>query len=143
MKKIILLGAMLLTMFAMLACTTNTELEDTSWRLYSIDDNLVDNGDITVEFNDLGDITGWTGCNAYAGRYSTSGDGSFVVKNLQKTEAGCPNIELFAQEVEYVYILVNATQYNVRLFRLTITGSDGRELDFLFKVWYNHCYSYY
>ena len=71
-------------------------------------------------------IKGWTGCNAYAGRYSTSGDGSFVIENLQKTEAGCPNIEMFDQEETYVDILVNAEEYDLSFLRLAIISSNNK-----------------
>ena len=84
------------------------------------------------EFSEESDISGWTGCNSYDGRYSVSGS-SFTIEDLSWTEAGCPSRKLFIQESLYLDLLVNAEGFAISGSQLTITNSDGQTIRFAMR----------
>ncbi len=115
-----------------LACASEEQpLAGTSWTLLSVADSPAI-GNVEVEFSEESDISGWTGCNSYDGKYSASGS-SFTIDELRWTEAGCPSRELFMQESLYIDLLVDAEGFAVSGARLTITSSDGQTITFALK----------
>ena len=114
------------------ACASDEQpLVGTSWTLHSIAGNPAI-GNVEVEFSEERDISGWTGCNSYDGRYSASGP-SFTIEELSWTEAGCPSRELFTQESLYTELLVDAEGFAISGSELTITSSDGQTMIFALK----------
>ena len=115
-----------------LACAPEEQpLAGTSWKLLSIGGNPAI-GNVEVEFSEDGDISGWTGCNSYDGRYSASGS-SFTTDELSWTEQGCPSHELFTQESLYTDLLVDAEGFAISGSELTITSSDGQTITFAMR----------
>ncbi len=115
-----------------LACGSEEQpLAGTSWALLSVGGSAAI-GDVEVEFSEEGGISGWTGCNSYAGKYSASGS-SFTIEELSWTEAGCPSHELFVQESLYTDLLVDAEEFAIDGSQLTITSSDGRTITFAMR----------
>ena len=121
MKKLILMGAMLLTIFMIIACSEkNNPLDNTSWTLLSINDKQAV-GDTDIEFYQEDSIGGSTGCNGYNGRYKVYGT-SFIVEEMVATERYCP--EIFEQESVYLDILNNAEKFDIIGSHLVITSSE-------------------
>ncbi len=119
-------------MLLALACTPDEHpLAGTSWTLLSIGGNPAI-GDVDVEFSEERGISGWTGCNSYDGRYSTSGS-SLATHDLRWTEAGCPSRELFMQESLYTDLLVDAEGFATGGSELAITSSDGQTMIFALR----------
>ena len=119
-------------MLMALACAPEEQpLTGTSWTLLSIGGSPAI-GNVEVEFSEESGISGWTGCNSYDGRYSTSGS-SFTIEELSWTEAGCPSHELFMQESMYTDLLVDAEGFVISGSHLTITGSDGQTMTFALR----------
>ncbi len=119
---------------ALLALSCGSEeqpLAGTSWTLLSVGGSPAI-GNVEVEFSEESDISGWTGCNSYDGRYSASGS-SFTTEDLRWTEAGCPSHELFMQESLYTDLLVGAEEFAISGSHLTITSSDGRTITFALR----------
>ena len=108
-------------------------LADTEWRLVELGDAdapaAVVGGDPTAEFTDM-EMTGWTGCNAYEGRYSMRGSELRILDDLRWQEAGCPSDALFQQEQRMLDSLATVERFEVSEERLTIHSEGGQVLVF-------------
>ena len=125
----VIVGTAVLLAFA---CASERQpLAGTSWTLLSVGDRPAI-GNVEVEFSEKSGISGWTGCNSYDGRYSTSGS-SFTVEDLSWTEAGCPSHEMFMQESMYTDLLVDAQGFAISGSQLTITSFGGQIITFAMR----------
>jgi heat shock protein HslJ len=75
------------------------------------------------------DVTGWTGCNAYAARYR-AGESALRLDDLEWTEAGCPSQALFRQEQRMQDSLVTVERFEVSGEQLTLHSEGGQALVF-------------
>ena len=88
--------------FLLTACGgEGNPLANTEWRLVALGQAdspaPVVGNDAGIEFTTATDMTGWTGCNSYASRYSVR-ESELRLDDLIWTEAGCPTQTLFLLE---------------------------------------------
>ena len=108
-------------------------LADTEWRLVAL--GVADapaevvEGNPTAEFTTDTDMTGWTGCNSYAARYSAR-DSGLRLDDLTWTEAGCPSQALFRQEQRMQELLATVERFEVSGERITLHSEGGQALVF-------------
>ncbi len=119
--------------FLLVACSSEgNRLANTEWRLVALGDadapaGVV--GNATAEFTTATDMTGWTGCNSYAARYSAR-ESELRLDDLTWTEAGCPSQALFRQEQRMQDSLATVGQFEVLGEQLTLHSEGGQVLVF-------------
>ena len=86
-------------------------------------------GDPTARFTTDTDMTGWTGCNSYAARYSIQGE-ELRLDDLMWQERGCPSDALFQQEQRMQDSLATVGRFEISGERLTIHSEGGQVLVF-------------
>ena len=103
-------------------------LADTEWRLVELGeiDRTAAAGGANIKFTTAADMSGWTGCNAYDGRYSVRGS-ELLIEDLYSTEAGCPSDALFRQEQLMQTVLSAVRRFEIEGDRLTLHGG-GKQL---------------
>ena len=116
------------------ACgTEENPLAGTQWRLVALGDVeapvRVVEGQVTARFTTSTDVTGWTGCNAYAAMYRFQG-GGLRLDNLTWTEAGCMSEALFWQEQEVQELLAGVERFGVSGELLRFHSEGGKVLIF-------------
>ncbi len=108
-------------------------LANTEWRLVALGNAdapaEVVGGNVTAEFTTATDVTGWTGCNSYAARYSAQGSG-LRLDALTWTEKGCPSQALFRQEQRMQDSLATVERFEVLGGQLTLHSEGGQVLVF-------------
>ena len=119
--------------FLLVACgSEGNPLANTEWRLVALGDAGAPAevaGNATAEFTTARDMTGWTGCNSYAARYSAR-EPELLLDDLTWTEAGCPSQALFRQEQRMQDSLATVERFEVSGERLTLHGEGGQVLVF-------------
>lgn len=120
--------------FLLAACgSEGNPLVDTEWRLVELgkadSPAQVVGDDVSIEFTNTGDMTGWTGCNSYVSKYSVR-QSELRLADLTWTEAGCPTQELFRQEQRMQDSLVTVEGFEVSGERLTLHSEGGQVLVF-------------
>ena len=109
---------------------TVTPLANTEWRLVALGNAdapaEVGEGNPTAEFTTATDMTGWTGCNAYAAKYSAR-ESELRLDDLTWTEAGCPSQALFRQEQRIQDSLATVARFEVLGEHLTL-HSEGEQV---------------
>ncbi len=120
--------------FLLAACGgEENPLANTEWRLVALGNadapSEVGAGDPTAEFTTAEDMTGWTGCNSYAARYSAR-ESELRLDELTWTEAGCPTDTLFQQEQRMQDSLATVERFEVSEERLTLHSEGGQALVF-------------
>ena len=107
-----------------------TPLANTEWRLVALGNAdapaEVGGGNPTAEFTTATDMTGWTGCNAYAAKYSAR-ESELRLDDLTWTEAGCPSQALFRQEQRIQDSLATVERFEVLGEHLTL-HSEGEQV---------------
>ena len=105
-------------------------LANSEWQLVRLGeiDSPAEAGGANIEFTTVADMTGWTGCNSYRGRYSVRGP-ELLIADLHWTEAGCPSDALFRQEqlMQTALSAVQSFEFELEGDRLTLYGG-GKQL---------------
>lgn len=107
------------------------DLRGTGWQLVSIEGETIhENSNITLYFDQEGNIGGSGGCNRYSGRYTVDEDG-IIVEPIASTLMMCDDEEVVQQEQAYLEALsmISALQINEN-DELVISTGDGQELIF-------------
>ncbi len=117
--------------FLVVACgSEGNPLANTEWRLVALGNAdapaEVGAGDPTAEFTTAEDMTGWTGCNSYAARYSAR-ESELRLDDLMWTEAGCPSDALFRQEQRMQDLLATVERFEISEEQLTL-HSEGEQV---------------
>ena len=86
-------------------------------------------GDATARFTTATDMTGDTGCNAYAARYRASG-AELRLDGLEWAERGCPSQTLFQQEQRMQEALATVVGFEIAGKRLTLYSERSQVLIF-------------
>ncbi len=124
---------LLSSVFLLVACgSAGNPLADTEWRLVALgnaDAPAEVVGNATAKFTTATDMTGWTGCNSYAARYSVQ-EAELRLADLTWTEAGCPTQALFRQEQRMQDSLATVGRFEVSGEQLTLHSEDGQALVF-------------
>ena len=120
--------------FLLAACGgADNPLTGTEWRLIALgkadSPAPVVGDDASIEFTSTEDMTGWTGCNSYASRYSVR-DSELRLDGLMWTEAGCPTQTLFQQEQRMQDSLATVERFEISGERLTLHSEGGQVLVF-------------
>ena len=119
--------------FLLAACgSEGNPLAGTEWRLVALGNADAPTGvvgDPTAKFTTAADMTGWTGCNSYAARYSAR-ESELRLDDLTWTEAGCPSQALFRQEQRMQDSLATVGRFEVSGERLTLHSEGGQVLVF-------------
>ncbi len=121
-------------LFLLVACgSEGNPLADTEWRLVALGNAEapagVAAGNATAKFTTATDLTGWTGCNSYAARYSVR-ESDLRLDDLAWTEAGCPSQALFQQEQRMQDLLATVERFEVSGERLNLHSEGGQALVF-------------
>ena len=104
-------------------------LNNTSWKLTSINEAPpLANTFITVEFTE-GKIGGSSGCNSYGGAYNASGK-KITTDSIAMTLMACMDAGVMEQESAFLGILQNAQTFELTEGQLLIFSSDGKSLRF-------------
>ncbi len=120
--------------FLQVACgSERNPLANTEWRLVALGNadapaGVVE-GNPTARFTTATDMTGWTGCNSYAARYSVR-ESDLSLEDLTWTEAGCPSQGLFRQEQRMQDSLATVERFEVSGERLTLHSEGGKAVVF-------------
>ena len=127
--------AILLAAIAVLAACVGkaNPLAETDWVLIELGDAgspdpVVAGSSADVQFSENG-VGGWTGCNAYSGRYTVRGH-HLRLADLEWNEAGCPSDALFRQEQRIQDSLATIQRFEVSGGRLTLHSQGGQVLIF-------------
>lgn len=105
----------------------NDPLRSTEWRLVSLRNAaLVPNSTITLNFGDVNDINGNSGCNSYSGSYSVNGS-TLQIRGVISTGALC-GAEIDQQEQSYLSTLPSAGSYDLQGGQLVIRDLSGAEI---------------
>lgn len=111
------------------ACSGGENLPaDSEWRLVALGDAgapVESEGDATVEFARGRNVTGWSTCNSYSGRYSVRGS-ELHLDDLSWAEAGCPSQALFGQEQQMQDSLATIERFEVSDGRLPLHSEDDQ-----------------
>lgn len=120
--------------FLLAACGgSDNPLAETEWRLVELGEAYspaqVVGDDAGIEFTTATEMTGWTGCNSYASRYSVR-QSDLRLDDLMWTEAGCPTQTLFRQEQRMQDSLATVERFEISGGRLTLHSEGGQVLIF-------------
>ena len=120
--------------FLLAACGgEGTPLADTEWRLVELgkadSPAQVEGDDVSIQFTIDWDMTGWTGCNSYASRYSVR-QSELRLDDLTWTEAGCPTQALFRQEQRMQDSLATVERFEISGRQITLHSEGGQVLIF-------------
>lgn len=122
MKKIFAAAALLLAMTACGGSHETTRLEDTTWKLSSM--NGIPQSAIgseadafTISFSKTDTlVSGRTNCNRFFGKYDVKGD-KLGMKNMGITRMACPDMQY---EDAFVQMLDRVNRYEIRNRELTL-----------------------
>ncbi len=124
------LAVLIAALAVLAACGDANPLADTQWRLIELGEegspDTVVVGNLDVQFSET-EIGGWSGCNAYAAKYTVRGD-KLRLTELGWTEAGCPSEALFRQEQRIEDSLIAMERFEVSGNRLTLQSKGGQVL---------------
>lgn len=114
MTRKLIFGIFVLTTVLLYGCSSGNQtasLKSTNWQLDSIIGlKIVPEGkSTTLEFGSDGKISGYGGCNKYAGKYKTSGKNiSFI--DVYATEMACINSQV---EANFLAALKKTDNYKI------------------------------
>jgi heat shock protein HslJ len=137
MKKLVFAISIVCIVLAAAACSSpGSGLEQNKWSLasYGAQDNpvqILPGTEITASFDkSKGEVSGSGGCNTYYASYVIDGN-NLSISNLAWTERGCLSPQgIMEQEQEFLSLLGEAASFQADDASLTITCSNGRQLDF-------------
>ena len=125
-------GFILIAILLLSACgggSFSDPLNNTSWKLTSINETPpLANTSMTVEFSE-GKIGGSSGCNSYGGVYEASGD-KLATDSINMTLMACMDAGVMEQESAFLGILQNAQTFKITDGQLLILSTDGKSLRF-------------
>lgn len=105
-------------------------LDNTKWVLNTFNDNgLVEDSQITLEFDDEGMLGGLASCNHYGGSYEVDGQ-VLSLGDLFSTEMACMGEGLMDQEAAYLQTLGKVNRYVINNFTLRLLTPEGDVLWF-------------
>lgn len=109
-----------------------TSLANTSWRLVSFGEEgaetpVQEGTEITLIFDDAGEVGGSGGCNTYGGVYEVF-DSSISVDQIVQTLMACTTEGVTEQETAYLDALENAGEFERSGNQLTIWYNDGQRV---------------
>ena len=121
-------------LLALAACTPSAPLAGGQanltglvWGLSSMADKPVTaEAGITILFTSGGKVTGSSGCNQYAGTYTTSGQ-NLQISPTTSTMMACPP-EIMDQESAYIKALGDVQTYAVSEDRLALKDRSGKDV---------------
>jgi heat shock protein HslJ len=79
---------------------------------------------ITINFNAVGTLAGFGGCNNYSGSYTVSGQQLTIAENLVSTMMACEQAVMTREQL-YLRLLVSVNAYALKDGKLELTYSDG------------------
>jgi putative lipoprotein len=108
----------------------NIPLEETYWKLISLNDKDVKVGDgdqdLYIQFlHDEKRVSGYAGCNNYSGGYETEGL-NLKFGMMMSTKKMC--VETIDQEQEYLLMLSKTESYSIEEDKLIFRNSEGQVL---------------
>lgn len=105
-------------------------LVGTQWELVTINQaGLLEDSQVTLQFDEEGNAGGNAGCNSYGGTYTVADDG-LTFGMLITTLMACDE-ELMEQETQYLEILGNIERFRLNHnFTMILTTAEGDELWF-------------
>lgn len=134
-RNLLLLVALALLAFALVAKTTEPETAMAEFRLVGthwwVEDiaggGVIDNSHTTIGFVETGKVAGDTGCNRFMGSYELDGQ-SLSFGPLAVTRRGCPPA-IMDQERRFLGALERVAGWEVvGTGLLYLTGADGKAL---------------
>ncbi len=130
---VVISGVLILALSACaLANGDASELEDTRWRLVSYGDPgsqtpVIEETEVTLNFESGGQAGGSGGCNSFGARYQVS-DGTISFSEIISTEVYCSPEEVMEQEQQYFEALRTAGDVEVTDDQLRIWYGDGEDV---------------
>lgn len=107
-------------------------LEGTSWALVSLgkpgeETPVIEGSNVTMEFEDGGQVSGAGGCNSYGGKYNAN-NGVLTFEDITSTLMACADEQITAQETRYLQALKTAGRYSVDENRLSILYENDQSV---------------
>jgi heat shock protein HslJ len=105
------------------------DLAGTSWSALSYNNgnqavvSVAAGTQITATFGFDGTLTGFSGCNRYAGPYEAA-EGAIGIGPLSSTRMACPEPAM-SQEAQYLAALATAATYAIEAGKLELRTADG------------------
>jgi heat shock protein HslJ len=98
------------------------------WNLTLLKDKeLLPGSNITAQFTSDGKVGGSSGCNRYAGSYTSAGNTLQITSPLASTMMACAQ-ELMDQETAYLTALSEVKTYSVTGDQLTLSNANNKSL---------------
>lgn len=107
-------------------------LDETLWNLQSYNDGngglvpILEDTEITANFDQEGNISGSSGCNNYSSTYQVDGD-QISIEMLIMTTMACPE-EIMDQEAAYLKALQKAASFQILGTEMVMRDEQGEEL---------------
>ncbi len=125
-----------LSSYATTRITIDARLDTSVWTLSTINQQpLIGGTAITAQFLN-GELTGFSGCNTYQGRYTAidNGDGTYrvVVEDLTTSRLACPS-DIMEQEAQYLTILKESMTAVIQQNGIILRSSDGELVFYLIE----------
>ena len=109
------------------ACTPDTNLNNTNWRLVSLGSQpALADLDVTLNLKD-GQLGGSDGCNSYGGSYMSKGSEFTVGTDIVSTMMYC-NDTINSQSVAYYMALSQAASFKLEDQTLSLLDANGTVL---------------
>ena len=107
--------------------STRQPLQDTGWAVVEIDgEPIIEDTEVTLEFDGDGRLTGNGGCNGYGGAYTADHDGTFDAHDVAMTLMACMAPEgVMDQETAFHTALREATTYELDGDSLRLLDDNG------------------
>ena len=111
-------------------------LEGTHWALVSLgkpgeETPVIEGSNVTLEFEDDGQVGGSGGCNSYSGQYQVDGN-TIAFPEVVSTLMACADEQITAQETRYLQALGTTGRYTIADDRLSIMyDNDQNVLNFV------------
>jgi heat shock protein HslJ len=120
--------------YATTRITIDARLDTAVWTLSTMNQQpLLDGTAITAQFLN-GELTGFSGCNTYQGRYTAidNGDGTLrvVIENLTTSRLACPGA-IMDQEAQYLTILGESMTAEIQENVIILRSPDGELVFYL------------
>ena len=127
MRRGTLLALVALLTGAAVGSAGQTGLAGQTWQLAKLGGVTRESSGITAVFTAAGRVSGFAGCNAYSGSYTTSGPAISIPNKLAVTRKSCGRL-VDAQERAYLSALTRARRYSIVGRTLTLKSRFGRGL---------------
>src|SRR5690349_10512030 len=111
---------------------TGTNLANTQWKLVSFtqagtETPVLPGIDLTLEFQDNGQVVGSGGCNSFGGQYQVQGS-TILFQQLVHTEMACTDTNVNQQEQNYLEALQTSVRFEQSGDSLKIWYGNGQDV---------------